>query len=392
MRKRFIRLKELRSNLNKVYTPADDYLSIRKKLQKNEIYTVRTDTEGNQASVWGYNSEKKIYLLGGSSIESIYTKSSMRPHCILEKNILEKLFDCCVYNLGVSGAQTLNIVNLIVNKIGNKKGSIVVVSIPSNDVSVLNLKDNYYSDHWRYASIVPAINKAPAHVQVIDHEPFKKNIKMIIELCSILQLQLYITSIIYTGENKRYEALNKIASEICLSRNIPFINFEPVFKKESDYFYDKLHFLPSGSCYYAECIFNVIKHELMPVNSAVIKVHDICEKNILTKEIIWSKDIKVSNNSIVKVIIDAEFPLDVESKQMLLSIDYGKDDIKSEFRRSENNEIGYFKYISGPVGKRVELITDLKIPNGCTAIRVGLRGWSSQKVKVKKCSVSVVNL
>ncbi len=193
-----------------------------------------------------------------------------------------------------------------------------------------------------------------------------------------------MTSIIHNGENNSYERLNKIASEICLSKNIPFIDFEPIFKEKSNYFYDNLHFLPSGSHYYSESIFDVIKHQLIPIKSAVIKVHDICENNILTKEMIWSKVIKVSNNSVVKVIIDAEFPIDVDSKQILLSIDYGKDDIKSEFRKSDNNEIGYFDYISGPVGKRIELITDLKVPNECIAIRVGLRGWSSQKVKVKK--------
>ncbi len=114
-----------------------------------------------------------MYLLGDSSVESVYVRPTMKPHSLLEKSILENGFDYSVYNLGVSGAQTLNIINLTINKLGYKKGSKVVISIPSNDESVLNLEENYYSDDWRYASIVPTVNKASARIQKVDYEPFK---------------------------------------------------------------------------------------------------------------------------------------------------------------------------------------------------------------------------
>lgn len=391
MQKRFIRLKEFKPNLNKIYMPSDEYLVSRKNLRKNELYTLRTDSEGNQRSSWGKTADKKIYLLGDSSVESIYIKPTLKPHSALEKMVLENGFDYSVYNLGVSGAQTLNIVNLIINKLGNKKGSIVVVSIPSNDASTLNLKDNYYSDDWRYASIVPADNKEPLLVETVDYYPFKKNIEMIIELCKILQLQLHISSIIYTGKNERYEKLNKITSEICLYKNIPFINFELDLKKMGDLFYDPLHFLSSGSYYYAERIFNAIQHTLIPSNSALITIHNICSNTILTKTMVWSDYIKVSNNNVVTVIVEAEFPMNTESKQALLSVDYGKDSIESELRKSKNSEIGYFEYLSAPTHKRIELLIDLKVPDGCDEIRIGLRGWKSTQVKVIEAVISVLN-
>lgn len=106
---------------------------------------------------------------------------------------------------------------------------------------------------------------------------------------------------------------------------------------------------------------------------------------------IWSESIKLLIGSTIRVIIDADFPMDSPSKQMLLSIDYGKEDIQSELPKSENSEIGYFKYISAPTGKRVELLVDLKVPDGCDKIRFGLRSWKSQQVRVIKASVSVVN-
>lgn len=391
MRKRYIRLKELRSNLNQIYTPADEYLVTRHKLQKNEVYVVRTDEQGVQSSVWGYKSKKSIYLLGASTVESIYIRSSMRPHCILEKIILAEMFDCSVYNLGVSGAQTLNIINIILNKIGNKKDSTIVVSIPSNDATVLSLLDNYYSDHWRYASIVPATSKDSLRTKEIDYQPFKKNIEIIIELCKVLQLKLYMTSIIYTGENKVYAKLNEIARNICLSKNIDFIDFEPIFIGEDSHFYDDLHFLPSGSHHYAEYVFNAIKPTLTPSEKHKIDIHNIYMDISLNQQIMWSESIKVSNNSIVKIIIDVEFSTDAESKQAILAIDYGSNNIESEFLKSENKDIGFFKYLSGPIGKRVELITNIKVPKKCSAIRVGLRRWSSQLVSINRFSISVVN-
>ncbi len=392
MGKRFIRLKELKPNLNKTYTPSYDYLKSRDSLIENEVYTVRTDSDGNQISPWGSVSDQRIYFLGDSSVESIYVKSTLRPRSVLEKTVLENGFSCSVYNLGVSGAQTLNIVNLIVNKLGDKKGSKVVVSIPSNDSSTLNLKDGYYSDDWRYASIVPATNKEPLLTKEVNYDSFKRNIEMIIALCNILELQLYMTSIIYTGENKSYEKLNKIASDICLSKNITFIDFEPVFKKASNYFYDDLHFLPSGSQYYAESIYDAIKSSLTPSSSLAIDTYDICDNTILNTEMVWSRGIRVLSNSAVRVIVDAQFPSNIESKQALLSVDYGNDNVNSELRKSENREIGYFEYLSALAGKKIELVIDLKVPDGCDEIRVGLRGWKSQQVNVSKAFVSVVNL
>lgn len=86
---------------------------------------------------------------------------------------------------------------------------------------------------------------------------------MIIALCDILNLKLFMTSIIYNGENTVYEKLNKIASEFCSHKKVPFINFEPVFKEGKHYFYDNLHLLSSGSSYYSESVFDAINSTLM---------------------------------------------------------------------------------------------------------------------------------
>ncbi|MBO1530419.1 SGNH/GDSL hydrolase family protein [Psychrobacter sp. F1192] len=390
--KRFIRLKELGLNLDKVYIPSADYLHTRDSLNSHEIYRVQTNSEGNQLSPWGSNSSKHIYLLGDSSIEAIYIRASMKPQSVLERLLLENRYDYKVFNLGVSGAQTLNIINLIINKLGNKKQSTVVVSVPSNDASTLRLKENYYSDDWRYASIVPATNRDPEITNEIDYDPFIKNIKMIIELCDILQLQLFMTSIIYTGNNIYYEKLNKITSEICLSKNIPFINLEKGLKEAKELFYDPLHLLSCGSNYYAKRVYEAIKPGLEIDNHVSMKSYIICNNTLLTKDLIWSERFDVSQRSIVKIVIDAEYPNGFESKQVLMAVDYGSENIKSDLARSDNKEIGYFKYINGPEGKKIEKIIELQIPEGCNKLRIGLRGWRCYDVKVHHSYISVINV
>ncbi|MEN2751838.1 SGNH/GDSL hydrolase family protein [Psychrobacter sp. FBL11] len=390
MTKRFIRLKELKADLNKVYTPSEEYLEINTKLQSNEVYNVITNSECNQISTWEHESKDKIYLLGDSSIESIYTRATMRPHSILEKLILESGYNHSVINQGVSGAQSLNILNLIINKLGNKQGSTVIVSLPSNDSSVLSLEGGYYNNHWRYSSIVPALNKNVPRTVIKDYDAYIRNIEMIISVCRILGLNLFLTSIIYTGENKKYEKLNKLIKSICKSRDTSFINLECFFKSRAHLFYDEVHLLPQGSKEYAEIVFSNIKNVLKTDSDIQMSIHNICDHKDLYEKIFWSEYFDSSNLDNVKVIIDADFCSDCERKQILMSVDYGREDVSTSLLKSSNDKIGYFKYITAPVGKRVELVIDLEIPFNCLEVRVGLRAWDSKNVRVHNAFVSSI--
>lgn len=388
MFKRSIRLKEFLPNLNKAYTPTEDYLK-NANLQPNEIYLMRTNSEGNQYSIWKRESKNKIYIIGASSIESLYIRFSMRPHCILEKILLENGYDYSVYNLGFSGAQTLNIVNQIINKLGDKTGSKVIVSIPSNDYRVLTLKKNYYSDDWRTASIVPANNKNSERAPKMDYEPFKRNIELIIQTCKVLKLELFMTPIIYIGEHTNYAYLNKVAQSICLENNVPFLNLEYDHRKDGEFFYDSLHFLELGSADYAKKIFKAIMPSLISTGSPIISLTNICENEILKDVTIWSDSIEVNEKSIVKVIVDAAYPIDCKGEQAIICIHYEGENIISDLFKSDDVDIGHFKYISGPAAKRYEVPYDIKIPEGCTSILIGLRGLNSQKVEIIKSYIAV---
>lgn len=144
MSKRYIRLKELMPNLSKNYIPSEEYLDLTDGLRRNEVYPIKTDAFGNQVSILERESINKIYLLGASTVESIYIRPSARPHTYLERLLLESGYDYSVFNLGTSGTHTLSIINIIINKIGNMKGSTLIITLPSNDLSVLSFKKKLF--------------------------------------------------------------------------------------------------------------------------------------------------------------------------------------------------------------------------------------------------------
>tara|TARA_R110002124_G_scaffold232701_1_gene397779 strand:- start:1596 stop:2774 length:1179 start_codon:yes stop_codon:yes gene_type:complete len=390
MTKRYIRLKELIPNADKIYTPSEKYLNSTNGLQKNEVYPLRTDYFGNQVSILERKSLNEIYLLGASTIESIYTKPSARPHNYLEILLLENGYDYSVFNLGVSGAHTLSIINTIINKLGDKKGSTLIVTLPSNDLSVLSFEKNYFNNHWRFASIVPALDKSLKYQPILDYAPYVKNLNIIASICKILELKLIFTTIVYTGNDDNLSKINSIIIDFCKLNKVDVIDFKNSFIDSKNLFYDKLHFLPNGSNFYARTIFDAVKNKIIGSNLNLIQTHNLNYDMILKKNIIWSDFFEVENNGFIRVVIDAEFGSDSNAKQALMAVDYDVEPITSNLIKSANNEIGFFSYITGRKNKRMEVLLHIDIPSNCSRVRIGLRGWSSQKVKVHKSFIVIV--
>ena len=273
MSKRYIRLKELMPNLSKNYIPSEEYLDLTDGLRRNEVYPIKTDAFGNQVSILERESINKIYLLGASTVESIYIRPSARPHTYLERLLLESGYDYSVFNLGTSGTHTLSIINIIINKIGNMKGSTLIITLPSNDLSVLSFKKNYFNSHYRFSSVLPALDKKLTYQPVLDFEPYIKNLEIIASICKILELNLVFTTIIYTGFDENLRKLNSLAIGFCKSNNISIIDFKNKFIDSSDFFYDKLHFLPKGSEFYAQTIFESVKDNLISSGLDLSLIH-----------------------------------------------------------------------------------------------------------------------
>lgn len=392
MSKRYIRLKELTPNMNENYVPSNDYLKATSGLQHNEIYPVKTDSSGNQVSILERESKNSIYILGASTIESIYIRSSMKPHTYLEHLLLENGYDYSVFNIGASGAHTLSIINVIINKLGNKKGSTLVITLPSNDLSILSFDKNYFSTHWRFSSIIPALDKTVTRSASVDYKPYIKNLEIIVSICNILELELFFTTIIYTGTDKNLIKLNSILINFCKLNNVSLIDFEDMFTSYPNLFYDKLHFLPQGAKKYSIKIFDSIKYKLVKSQSNIITTHDIVSDLTLDKNIKWANYFEVSGYDFMTIVVDTEFGSDADTKQAIITVDYSDADVVTSLAKSAQSDIGYFSYLTGPKNKRTEVLLHIGIPLNCSRMRIGLRSWASKNVKVHKSFLSLVKV
>lgn len=389
MVKRSIRLKEIGVSVNKFIEPSDEYLSNCPKLEKNEKFYLATNEDGNQFGVSGNRSDNKIFWLGASSVESMYIKYSLRPHVILENRLLENGYDYEVFNLGASGTQLLNIINLLINKLSNVGGSTVILSLPSNDNGPLLYKDGYFTKHRHHATVLPATELRVPTNSELDLSLYEKNIGLINVICKQLNLKLIITSICYTTNVDNLKTLNDVARNYCKANQIKFLDLESDLQSKPNYFYDKLHFLPLGSNFIAHQVFNFIKDGLNQDSQKNFQVYFFKKTGQLEKEMMWSEKLKVTNKSVVRLLIDFKH-LGESRVPALFAIDYNCDPIKTDLIKSKNKEIGYFKYVSGEQSKRLENIYEIYIPENCSEIKVGLRSWSSEGIFLYEAKITVL--
>ncbi|WP_218209063.1 SGNH/GDSL hydrolase family protein [Acinetobacter sp. F9] len=374
-----------------MYTPSSDYLENCPALQKNEIYEVRTNKDGNQFGVLGNVSKNKIFMLGASSIECLYLRPSKKIHSVLERFLLENQYDYEVNNLGASGSQSLNIINLLINKLYNKQGSTVILTLPSNDNGPLLYKDGYFSSHRYHSTIIPATDKRVETNTDPDLDLYKRGLGLIKAICEQLELKLILTSICYTGDVDSLNILNNVAREYCKEHEIDFLDLELDFQKNPDFFYDKLHFLPKGSEFFANKIFESLKDSLDKNSEKELRVIDFGCKGLLEKQTLWSDEIIVNPTTKIKLVVDFEHLGDSKAPALYV-IDYFCDPKQTTLIKSQNPEIGYYKYFSGHQDKRIEKIFDVEIPENCTKIKIGLRPWSKEGIFVHHAFLTILSI
>lgn len=387
--KRSIRLKELGVRLNKIYEPAEDYLSSRPSLNKHEIYHVTTDIEGNQTGILGGENLREVFLLGGSTIESVYLRASKRPHSLLEIMLRSNGYPYVVKNLGVSGSTTIHLINLIINKLYNKPGALVAVSIPTNDLSSLCMENGYFNHHKFFSPLLPATAKSVKRhdLEFINFEDFRKNLLLIKNICESLKLNLVFTTSLYCDKNDGLAMLNRELISFCSENNVSCLNLERDVNDAADY-YDQVHFLENGSHKFAKFLFQFLReNELLGPSQECKPFHKqiINSEMELVERLRWSEWFLLNSDisHTVKIVCNMEFG-DYENPMALFSVDFeergegGRNMLDGSLKRSTNPEIGFFNYISGVCGKRIERIYTLNLPKECSKFRIGVRSWKGK--------------
>lgn len=391
--KKSIRLKELKPNMERIYIPDSSYINKRPKLDPDEVFQVKTDSEGNQLSAYGNSSPNRIYFIGGSTVESIYSRQSCRPHSILEKRLIESGYNYEVLNLGVSGAQLINVANLLISKLAKDPGQTILLALPANDAACLQFEDEYWSNHKSYATLLPADGKNIAYTQAINLKTYSRALRLIKSICRIYDFKLIMVSSAYSGVNESLESLNKYAKNFCDESNIPFINIESDVREKSDIFYDDLHFLSDGCVFYAGLILEKLKKHL---HQEPVKTVEVLEflKNKILKDISYETDvIDLNGVESAAIFIDFKKINDID-KPLLFSVDYNPPPREGDLRNlilSNNIKIGYYRYISkGMLGKRVEISYEVEIPPDCTDITLKIFPWGGGETYIYSCRAIVI--
>jgi len=105
---------------------------------------------------------------------------------------------------------------------------------------------------------------------------------------------------------------------------------------------------------------------------------------------VWSNVLKVGKASSVKLIVDFEH-LGDSNKPALYSVDYFCEPNETKLSKSENKEIGYYQYIEGVKGKRIENVYEVHIPENCSKIKIGLRSWGKDGIILHNAQLLVLN-
>jgi lysophospholipase L1-like esterase len=164
---RFVRLKELRPLRDFWLTPSDEYLQGTDSLSKKP-YRVRTDADGFLLPSRRHERpDLSIAFLGGSTTECLYVDEENRPPhraaLLLEERTRLRVN---AYNGGVSGAHTLDLLNVLVNKVMPLRPDVVVLSEALNDLGTQLLLGGYWNRNPSRSPLVAAPASEPPSVRV----------------------------------------------------------------------------------------------------------------------------------------------------------------------------------------------------------------------------------
>lgn len=144
---RHIRLKEHSPLLDRTMTPLPADLKLTENLE-NKPFPFRTDQNGFiQPSNVYENPDISIAFIGGSTTECMYVEEDKRFPYLVAKLLSESGKKVNSINSGVSGNDSLNSLNIYLNKIIPQQPDIAVMMHNINDLSLLLYESSYWNSN-----------------------------------------------------------------------------------------------------------------------------------------------------------------------------------------------------------------------------------------------------
>lgn len=293
MTKRQIRLKEYRPNSDHWVTPSSEYLERTDGSLGVGPFRCRSDKNG--FIITGNfvpESAEPLVFLGGSFVESIYSAESNRFVSSVERSLNDaSCFTRCL-NGGYSGSTTLQLLNVLTNKIYPLvgPGGTVVLFGPHSDRDYLYRQGTYWSDTERGATIVP-----PPETGHPDIPRGRAAAVLVFRLLAMTAGHLGLRLVLatspyrtgdygsdplfarnYHGRQDWFRAgmlrrghFTSVVRETAAEFGLPLIDAEAFIGGNPAYFYDELHLNEGGQRHLADFVARELQGIMTPVSHAL---------------------------------------------------------------------------------------------------------------------------
>ncbi|MCI5040353.1 MAG: SGNH/GDSL hydrolase family protein [Donghicola eburneus] len=267
--KRNVRLKEFGINVNRELEPVEAYLRQTNGSISAGPFRLRTDDNGYITSPQAEMAAgREVFVLGDSFVESSYVQEGERfcdLLCDLDRDGAGRAFR----NAGYSGATSLNLLDVLINKICANRNASLVYVLPSNDILSLENKDGFWNaQDKRYSPIQPVRPGGGQKGEFTEsaHQLFCV-LRSIAGVARAFNLPLFLATCPFVrtaykdlpwhrirhGESGRYEQLidlrsraNQILRDVAFAARVPVIDLEAILDDPA-LFYDDVHLNAEGS-------------------------------------------------------------------------------------------------------------------------------------------------
>lgn len=286
VKKRHIRLKEWGLDRDRLVTPTSDQLEKSDNLGAGP-YRLRTDSNGFIVSSRHQASDHRNswVFLGDSFIESLYVAEDKRIVAQVEKLAQDIEPEVQCLNGGYSGATSLHLLNVLINKCIPIRPTLLVFTIPTNDGRAAATDGGYWNNGKYFSPFSPAF-KDSSKLDLSIEATLPRMMETVETICSIWKIPLvFMTSPHRSGiENDawllarpnlktlrqtiEYRAcIAAITREHCSQRQLPLIDLELEVRDFHKISYDDLHLREDGAIVVAELITKKIFEIKKAINS-----------------------------------------------------------------------------------------------------------------------------
>ncbi|WP_153045638.1 SGNH/GDSL hydrolase family protein [Advenella sp. S44] len=415
MKKRLIRLKEQEPLTRRVHTPTESYKLIRPTLDRYLSYASSVNDDGFMISGNYIESSQKIFLLGGSFIENMYTSQNQRIHSELEKILLNRGYLVEVLNSGVSGSTSLNLLNVVLNKIVPYAPCTILFCISINDTHALSFKAGFWNKYKLFSTLnqASASERTQPDIAKENLSQLKNVYRTLKELCKFFNINLLVANTPFINEidDSFYVLDNNYYRKMCEKRSLIYDTLYSMFRSEGfdsldlheamggnkKLFFDDVHTNAEGSCVVASVLASRLEKYLKksddPPRLSVYR-SDLNSIN-LTVDMSWSSKVVIPSDmsKFSHAILEYELDCgaDAIENNALLCLKFEHENYSfTDVGLKYSDNVGLFSYLSTGPRLLIQDTVKFNIPAGAKELQLGFRLWRKRtEVKLLKANLNL---